>query len=101
MTGDSNVNVFADWPIAIVEDRYNGAYSGGAWIAISQADERVTATKNTRIEVVLFDGPHGEDPVAKEFWADPPDWVAVGATPAEALANLKHKTPHPNVAAAE
>ena len=24
-------------PIAIIQDRYGGAYSGGAWLAVSQA----------------------------------------------------------------
>ena len=38
---------------------------------------------------VLLHGPHGGDLDAMDFWAAPPEWVAAGSTPDEAIANLR------------
>ena len=91
MTADLNLD---QWPVAIIEDRYGGAYSAGKWIAIAQADTAVFDTPygedyETRAEYLLSEGPHGGDPDAAEFWLAAPDWIAVGDTPDEALANLR------------
>lgn len=67
------------WPVAIIEDRYGGVYSGGAWIAIADADSAFCS--RTRVSWCLEDGPHGDDTDAMAFWADPPAWVAAGTTP--------------------
>ena len=57
------------WAVAIIEDRYGGAYSGGRWIAIAQADTAVFNASSgedyeTRAEYLLSEGPHGGDPDA-------------------------------------
>jgi hypothetical protein len=74
------------YPIAIVQDRYTGVYSGGTWLAISKADSPHYG--QSRANFVLNEGPHGDDSEAAEFWADPPDWIAVGDSPQEALDRL-------------
>jgi len=71
------------YPIAIVQDRYSGVYSGGTWLAVARAD--LLHEERSRIDFVLSDGPHGDDSEAAEFWAAPPDWIAVGDSPQEAL----------------
>lgn len=78
------------YPIAIIEDRYTGAYSGGKWLAISEAD---TAHGGylSRASLCLEEGPHGDDGEAMDFWRDPPPWVAVGNTPDQALRALQSK----------
>jgi hypothetical protein len=75
------------YPVAVIEDRYGGAYSGGRWLAISQA----THLENGSYRIVrcLENGPHGDDSDAMAFWADPPKWIACGATPGEAMDNLR------------
>lgn len=70
------------WPVAVIEDRYGGVYSGGAWLAIAEAT--IHLGLQTRVGWCLDDGPHGDDGDAMEFWAEPPPWIAVGATPDEA-----------------
>lgn len=70
--------------VMIIEDRYTGSYAPGRWLAIDEAD---TAG---RIEAV-DNGPLGSDPDALMFWDDPPDWIAGGATPNDALAALEAK----------
>lgn len=67
------------YPIAIVEDRYGGCYSGGNWLAISTADAEFRSTQ--RITYVLNYGPSDTDIPAMDFWRDPPEWIAVGETP--------------------
>ena len=77
------------FPVAIVEDRYGGGYSGGRWLAVACADALHPGM--TRIDFVLgrfSDGPGGDDGAAMGFWFDPPDWIAVGDTPQEALDHL-------------
>jgi hypothetical protein len=77
-------------PIVVVQDRYQGVYAGGAWLAIANATTMVGEFR--RIDHVLDEdtdlGPWGSDVVAMEFWTGPPDWISVGATPDEALKNL-------------
>jgi hypothetical protein len=81
-----------DFPVALIQDRYRGTYSGGAWLAIAEASELIDAT-NTRVQFCLTDdrGPFGADPDAAAFWADRPSWVASGETPMAALEALNSK----------
>jgi hypothetical protein len=74
------------YPIAIVEDRYSGAYSEGTWLAVAKAN--LSHGGQSRVDFVLTSGPHGEDRDAAEFWAAPPRWIAVGNSPQEALDHL-------------
>ena len=71
------------WPVVVIQDRYGGTYSRGLWLALQNADER-------RMRDV-FDGPHGDDCDAMEFWMEPPAWIAVGPTPNEAIKALLAK----------
>jgi hypothetical protein len=68
------------YPVAIIEDRYGGTYSHGKWLAIREMN-------NDRYRIVMM-GPHSEDGDAADFWDDPPEWIAVGDTPDEALAAI-------------
>lgn len=86
------------WPVAIVEDRYEGTYSGGRWLAVGGANVRDGYSNNTavtRLDFIMGDegeeSPFGGDFEACAFWTAPPDWIAVGDTPNEALANLYKK----------
>jgi hypothetical protein len=76
-------------PVAILEDRYGGVYSDGKWLAVSGADTLDNGCY--RIVRMLEHGPHGDDGDAMVFWADPPNWIASGDTPDQALANLMAK----------
>lgn len=77
------------FPIAIIEDRYGGAYSRGRWLAIAEADAPFDGPRSeTRVQFCLNDGPHGGDTDAMTFWIAPPDWIAVGMTPEEARTAL-------------
>ena len=79
------------YPIAAVEDRYGGVYSGGRWLAIAGADELISPGLR-RIDTIFGQsGPHGGDVEAAIFWADPPEWLDVGDTPDDAVAALKAK----------
>jgi hypothetical protein len=75
------------YPVAIIQDRYNGCYSHGQWLAISQASNWYRDTL-TRVSWCLYEGPHGDDMDAMTFWQNPPEWIAAGATPEEAIAKL-------------
>ncbi|WP_186163579.1 hypothetical protein [Burkholderia gladioli] len=80
-------------PIALVEDRYCGSYSGGNWIAIAVHFEEYLPGFD-RLQFVLRhdDGPFSDDPDARDFWgstAPALNWIAVGASPDEAIANLR------------
>ena len=81
-----------DYPVAVFQDRYGGAYSGGAWIAIAEASERVDQ-ENTRAQFCLVGGagPFGDDVTAGVFWNNPPEWIAVGPTPEAALEALNNR----------
>jgi hypothetical protein len=80
-----------DHPITVIQDRHSGVYSGGAWLAISQASEFVVGT-TTRAQFCLAgdDGPSDGDIEAAAFWNNPPEWIAVGSTPDEAIEALKN-----------
>jgi hypothetical protein len=84
------------YPIAIIEDRYTGVYSKGAWLAIAKADEPMPSGSSSRLSFCLAEeprtpGPHGDDTEAMAFWNNPPDWIAVGSTPDKALEALRGK----------
>ena len=78
----------ADYPVAILEDRYNGVYSGGQWLAISKATDKHNGSKKTRLEFISSDGPSADDATCMKFWESAPEWIAVGATPNNAVENL-------------
>lgn len=78
------------YPIAIIEDRYRGAYAGGKWLAIALSDVECN-DHATRVSAMLAHGPSGSDPDAMEFWNDQPLWIAVGETPDKALAALQER----------
>jgi hypothetical protein len=85
------------YPIAIVEDRYGGTYSRGAWLAVGEFDVRDGSgyAAHTRLDFVM-EHAHGDDTEAMLFWADVAPglpWLAVGGTPDEALANLRAREP--------
>ena len=81
-----------DHPVAVFEDRYQGAYSGGAWIAVAEASALVDE-ENTRAQfcVVGGAGPFGDDVAAGVFWNNPPEWIAVGPTPEAAIEALGNR----------
>lgn len=82
------------YPIAIVQDRYGGAYSSGEWIAIAQVQNPETGGTVLRLLHLEPDrepSPWGGDVDALNYWGNPPKWVGVGQTPEEALAALKRK----------
>ena len=75
------------YPIAVIEDRYGGVYSGGKWLAISCADHLENGAY--RIVRCLEDGPHRDDSDAAVFWSNPPSWIASGGSPDEAIRKLQ------------
>lgn len=80
------------WPIVILQDRYGGTYSGGAWLAIASADTvEPNAMGASRIACCMAVGPHGPNPLAMAFWMFPPPWIAAGASPNEAAIALLAK----------
>lgn len=81
------------FPILVFEDRYGGAYSGGAWIAVADFGEEVKDGK-TRFQWVL-DGAHDGDLEAGAFWDAiiVLPWVAVGDTPNDAVKHLLETLP--------
>lgn len=82
------------FPIVVVQDRYFGLYSGGAWFAIANADTPFGPTdpEPTRIAYCIDEGPNGTDEEAVAFWSDPPKWVAVGVDAETALRALILRT---------
>lgn len=74
-------------PLAVFADRYGGIYSRGRWLAVSSADEPCHG--EMRASWVLGHGPFGEDNEARDFWADPPTWIASGNTPEDAISRLE------------
>ena len=73
-------------PIMVLQDRYGGCYSGGRWLAIREADRLENGAY--RVVRCLEGGPSDEDIEAREFWTNPPSWIAAGQTPDEAVAAL-------------
>lgn len=88
------------YPIAIIEDRYTGVYSGGTWLAIAVSDN-IEATGESRVQWCLGEGPYGDDSEAADFGRRIPNinWIGVGNTPQEALDNLYAKNTAYNSAA--
>jgi hypothetical protein len=80
------------YPVAIVEDRYGGTYSGGRWVAIAEYDSPACDGECTRISF-FTDRAGGDDGDAWEYWGEhhAVDWLAVGPTPDAALAALRAK----------
>lgn len=74
-------------PVAVFADRYGGVYSGGRWLAVSRADDLFQG--EMRATWVLGHGPSSDDIEAAEFWDGPPNWIAAGDTPDEAIARLR------------
>lgn len=87
----SKLGVDVTHPIAVVEDRYSGTYSGGRWLAIAAAD----AFENGLIRVAFCvedgAGPSGQDGDARDFWSEPPAWIAVGDTAEAAIEALRKR----------
>ena len=77
------------YPVVIIEDRYQGSYSHGAWLAIANAD--LPHSGQPRLVWILENGPSGDDLDAAEFWAYPPGWIAVGSTPDTAALAIMHE----------
>jgi hypothetical protein len=78
------------YPIIVMQDRCSGVYSGGVWLAIACANDRVD-DGTTRVESCLDtpDGPSGSDVEAGSFWIDAPSWIAVGGMPDGAFDKLR------------
>jgi hypothetical protein len=84
-------NVPSDlYPVAVIQDRYQGTYSNGEWLAICRAG--MDEDGISRISWLSTFGPGADDVEAADFWSSPPSWIAVGATPNQAVANLIAKT---------
>lgn len=71
-------------PVAVILDRYSGAYSGGRWLAVAHADVLSRW-------VTILNEAHGGDDLAIKFWESPPVWVAAGKTPGAAIDALEAK----------
>lgn len=80
------------YPVAIVQDRYGGVYSGGQWLAIAEADK--VYSKLPRTQFVMTNGPSADDVMCLQFWSNKPDWIAVGNTPDEAYNSLVQRDNH-------
>ncbi len=74
------------YPIAVIEDRYQGVYSSGRWWAVAQSDMLLEGM--TRIAWLVEYGPGSDDVTASVFWGYAPPWIAAGNTPDVAVANL-------------
>lgn len=87
----SKLGVDVTHPIAVVEDRYSGTYSGGRWLAIAAAD--AFENGHTRIALCVEDGPgpSGQDGDARDFWSEPPAWIAAGDTAEAAIEALRKR----------
>lgn len=82
------------YPIAIISDRYGGAYSGGTWIAVAGMQNRKPGSAVLKMLSEHDEepsNPWGDDIRAGDFWANPPSWIAAGDTPEDALNALKKK----------
>ena len=89
---------FETWayPIAIIEDRYQGTYSGGRWLAVAGIGAPdIGAAVPMLLRLAAREGapnPWGDDLMAVAFWNDPPKWIASGDTPEDAIDALKKKS---------
>lgn len=77
------------FPILVYQDRYEGNYSGGKWIAIANAMHVCEEDRDTSRFGYVHEQAWGGDPDALNFWLNPPKWVAVGDTAQEALDKLR------------
>jgi hypothetical protein len=77
----TNVLLSAPYPCTVINDRYHGQYSGGAWVAFPLDAEDVPA------------GADAEDFYCEAFWATYQGAHGVGATPDEAVRALIAKMP--------
>lgn len=87
------------YPIAIIEDRYQGVYSKGKWVAIPSSDDQQGDFEGHRSSLeYLYEYGFGNPAEAKDFWYTHGDelWIAVGDTPNEALKNLVEKQKAPD-----
>lgn len=75
------------YPIAVIEDRYQGIYSKGRWWAVAQCDCLLAGM--SRLAWLQDYGPGSDDVTASVFWRLAPPWIAAGNTPDAAVANLK------------
>jgi len=64
-------------PITIIEDRYNGTYTGFQWISFNLNDDEVPQEVS------------GSDLVHAEFWTKNTIVVGMGNTPDEAVEELR------------
>lgn len=87
----SKLGVDVASPIAVVEDRYGGIYSGGRWLAIAAADTFENGLVRVAFCVEEGSGPSGDDGDAMDFWKDAPDWIASGDTPDAAIEKLRQQ----------
>lgn len=71
------------YPLVLVDDRYSGAYSKGEWLAFNVLPEN--------IPYEIFD----DDITCCAFWSRNEDAaIGKGATPEEAIADLRTKIRH-------
>lgn len=79
------MSLHKDYPVAIFQDRYLGAYSGGKWIAVAAWD----STEGENIRDSIYD----HDILCMRFWDEYRNspLIGVGNTPAAALKNLMEK----------
>lgn len=74
-------NDLRDWPTIVVEDRYGGVYSGGAWLAFQPDDWPG-----------LDSDAFGPDPECANWWAAQEEAViGRGGTPDQAVADLDRR----------
>jgi hypothetical protein len=78
------------YPVVVVQDRYQGVYSGGQWLAIAVADTPECGMPRT--SWALEFGPSAGDVEAAMFWVGAPDWIAPGRTPDSAIESLIAKS---------
>ncbi|HEX8484434.1 hypothetical protein [Sphingomonas sp.] len=86
MSSDPPINLY---PIMVVEDRYQGVYSGGCWWAVACADELLE--NKMRGQWLMENGPGSDDVTCGVFWSRPPPWIAAGQSPDDAVASLVAK----------
>ncbi len=84
------------YPVAILEDRYSGSWSGGKWIAVACADnyapgESLDALRTRSREEFVWGGSHDETVRTMSFWEEARGitWIAVGDTPDEGVDALR------------
>ncbi|MEG3123966.1 hypothetical protein [Sphingomonas sp. GB1N7] len=74
------------YPIMVVEDRYQGVYSGGKWWSVACANEPLEGM--FRVQWLMENGPGADDVTCAVFWSRRPPWIAAGKNPDAAIAAL-------------